>query len=262
MVAPSLDFLNSFMWQFATIAVAIVAVIVFVLYRYWWEPPISRQFTSAHHRAGPVGFIQDDANQVHLVTSQAALPEGVIFTKRGFFLQSRAPYIAEEPLGQKKEKRGVGRPKKVEVLPPPEPVDKDLEREVFSTVLQAPILAGFGKAVFFGYDGAPLVSNLKTLALTTGNALTVHETFKNLEGTKIFRSIERFVGHADLRIMKEIIPATISRTQLGNLYRWALNKGYEKRGGDQMKLIMIVLCVMAPIAVTGIIAYLLMNGPK
>ena len=130
--------------------------------------------------------------------------------------------------------------------------------------MQAPILEGFGKAVFFGYDGAPLVANLKTLAFTTGNAVTVEEKKLKLEEGKVLvvKRVERFVGHADLRILKEIIPATISRTQLSALARYSEMKGYLKRGGEQMKLLFIALAVIAPIAVTGIVAYLLLNGGK
>lgn len=252
-MAPPIDFLGSIFWQFTTFVVAIVAVVGFLVLWFYIVPPIGRQLTSAKWKKGPVGFVQDDANVVHLVTSQASLPEGVISTKRGLFLQSRTPYIQD--VDDVKGKPGR----------PPKRVDsRELEREAFSTVLQAPILAGFGKAVFFGYDGAPLVSNLKTLAMTTGNALTVEEKKLVSDGGKVsvVRRVERFVGHADLRILKEIIPATISRTQLSALARYSEMKGYLKRGGEQMKLLFIALAVIAPIAVTGIVAYLLLNGGK
>lgn len=253
-MAPPIDFLGSIFWQFTTFVVAIVAVVGFLVLWFYIVPPIGRQMTSAKWKKGPVGFVQDDANVVHLVTSQASLPEGVISTKRGLFLQSRAPYIQD--VDDVKGKPGR----------PPKRVDdsREMEREAFSTVLQAPILAGFGKAVFFGYDGAPLVSNLKTLAMTTGNALTVEEKKLVSDGGKVsvVRRVERFVGHADLRILKEIIPATISRTQLSALARYSEMKGYLKRGGEQMKLLFIALAVIAPIAVTGIVAYLLLNGGK
>lgn len=286
MAAPPLDFLNSFFWQFTTIIVAIVAVIGFLVYRYYLEPPIARWFTSARWSKGPVGFIQDDANQVHLVTSQAALPEGVIYTKRGFFLQSRAPYIPS--IGSRKptvdvegivsdlkvkypelpddvvfkmaqeqakvlvksQKRGPGRPKDDDRL-------SDEQLAALGCALQAPTLAGFGRAVFFGYDGAPLVSNLKTLAFTSNNALEVES---KEEGGKVKRVVSRYIGHADLRVMKEIIPATISRTQLGNLYRWALEKGYRKKGGDTTKLLIICIAAAVPIACLGIVAFLLLNS--
>ncbi len=260
MAAPPVDFLGSIFWQFTTFIVAIVAVIGFLVYRYYLEPPISRWFMSAKWSRQPVGFIQDDANVVHLVRSKAALPEGIIFTLRGFFLKGRAPYIPDEeskPIKDGEEvKRGPGRPKSVKNS------DVELVNEAFNIALQTPVLEGFGRSVFFGYDGAPLVSNLKTLALTTNNGVLVKDEEKSLDGKKVWRSVERFVGHADLRIMKEIIPATISRTQLGNLYRWALQKGYEKKGGDQMKLLYIAIAAAIPIACLGIVAFLLINGGK
>ena len=256
MAGPPIDFLGSVFWQFTTFIVAIVAIIGFLVYRYYLEPPISRMFTSAKWKKGPVGFVQDDANVVHLVTTDTALPEGVIHTKRGWFLQSRAPYISSD-LG----KRKPGRPKKGEegATDAEEAGLSELQSACLETVLQAPILDGFGKAIFFGYDGAPLVSNLKTLAFTTGNAVVVGE--KRFEG-KVERVIERFVGHANLRVMKEIIPATISRTQLGNLHRWSLNKGYEKKGGDQMKLLYIAIAAAIPIVCCGLVVFLILNGGK
>jgi hypothetical protein len=265
MVAPTIDFLGSVFWQFTTFIVAIVAVIGFLVYRYYLEPPISRWFMSAKWSKEPVGFIQDDANVVHLVKSKAALPEGIIHTARGFFLKGRAPYIPDEiesNVSGESVKRGPGRPRKI-VKEPDVSVDEcELVNEGLEVALQTPVLEGFGKAVFFGYDGAPLVSNLKTLALTTNNGVSVKEVEKSLDGSKVYRCIERFVGHADLRIMKEVIPATISRTQLSNLYRWALNKGYEKRGGDQTKLLLTVVIACIPIACLGIVAFLLINGGK
>jgi hypothetical protein len=290
--APPVDFLNSFFWQFTTIIVAIVAVIGFLVYRYYLEPPISRAFMSARWSKGPVGFVQDDANVVHLVTSQAALPEGIIYTKRGFFLQGRMPYIRSNrvvserglpdrdtlmaeihlanpelsiedveaeankrlvALAAEAGKRKPGRPKQSEVE------DLSLEyRDALGTALQTPTLAGFGRSVFFGYDGAPLVSNPKALALAHNNLLQVVDS-KIVNG-KVVRSVEKFVAHADMRVMKEIIPATISRTQLGNLYKWAVAKGYEKSGKDQMKLIYIAIAAAIPIACLGIVAFLLING--
>lgn len=258
MAAPPVDFLNSFFWQFTTVIVAIVAVIGFLIYRYYLEPPISRAFMSAKWKKGPVGFVQDDANVVHLVTTNEALPEGVIHTRRGWFLQSRAPFISTIDAS----KRGPGRPKKADDAEATEVTNQnglsELEDKCLETVLQAPILEGFGKAVFFGYDGAPLVTNLKTSAITSDKALLVIEG--KTTDNKIIKVVERFVGHADLRVMKEIIPATISRTQLGNLHRWSLSKGYMKRGGDQMKLLYIAIAAAIPIACLGIVAFLLLNG--
>lgn len=289
MAAPPIDFLNSFFWQFTTIAVAVVAVIGFLIYRYYLEPPISRAFMSARWSKGPVGFVQDDANQVHLVTSKVALPEGVVYTQRGFFLTGRAPYIplrreeefdeaklfeelsAKMPDASKEKiEEIVEKYKKAKGKGPGRPPKKTGEEEdsngltlsqneCFETALQTPTLAGFGRAVFFAYDGAPLVSNLKTLSVATDNAVLSVTEHKDKEGA-VKKTFYRYLGHADLRVMKEIIPATISRTQLANLYKWAVAKGYEKSGKDQMKLIYIAIAAAIPIACLGLVVFLILNG--
>jgi hypothetical protein len=260
MVANPVEFLNSIFWMWTTILSVIVSVVGFLVYRYYLEPPISRWFMSAKWKKGPVGFIQDDTNQVHLVTSKWAMPEGVIYTKHGFFLQSRAPYI---PTGLF-QRRKPGRPKKVIDGQTVEEVQEsfngldDVQNESLSTVLQTPILAGLGKSVFFGYVGAPLVANLKTTAYVTNKAITVEDA---VEVKGKHRVVSWFVGHSDLRVLKEIIPATISRTQLGNLYKLAETKGYLKGGGkDQMKLLYIAVAAAIPIVCCGLIVYLLIQG--
>lgn len=303
MAAPPIDFLNSVFWQFTTLAVAIVAIVGFLIYRYYLEPPIARQFTAARWSKGPVGFVQDDANQVHLITSRSALPEGIIHTPRGFFLQGRMPYIPSSPSSQQKEpenleaiqanmrqqlttkypamsatevdatiaqhlrlrefeggdgvKRGRGRPPKGQKQKEKAGLGA-AQYEALNCALQTPTLAGFGRAVFFGYDGAPLVSNLKSLALATDDALLTKKVI--IDNKQCTQTLWRYIGHADLRVMKEIIPATISRTQLSNLYKWAVAKGYEKSGKEQMKLIYIAIAAAIPIACLGIVAFLLMNG--
>lgn len=239
---PSLDMLNSTFFMFTTIIVAVVAVIGFLVYRYFLEPPICRQFMSAKWKAGTPAFIQDNANVVHFTMSDKDLPEGILHNKKGWFLLPRTPYLPED---QAKAKRGVGRPPKEAEGDNSKELSDD-QKEALKTVLQVPTLAGFGKAVFFGYVGSPLLANLETLA-KVGDKYPVEAD-------------KKIGGHADLRVLKEVIPATISRTQLGNLYKWALSKGYEKRGGDQMKLIYIALAAAIPIACLGIVAFLLING--
>ncbi len=222
----------------------IVAVIGFLVYRYYLEPPISRQFMAAKWKKGTPAFIQDNANVVHFTMSDTELPEGIVHNKRGFFLLPRPPYIPSED-----EKRGPGRP-------PKDASEKGLspeQEQALGVVLQVPTLAGLGKSVFFGYDGSPLLSNLKTLAYAS--ASKVRDEID--ESKKAF-----LVNHADLRALKEIIPATISRTQLGNLYRWALAKGYAKKGGDQMKFLILIAGLIGLVATVGIVAYLLLNGGK
>lgn len=253
LAAPTTSFLNNYLWQFLTFIVAIVAVIGFLVFHYYLTPPIARKFISAKWKPGSPSFIQDDAGVVHFTTNNIELPEGVVHNKRGWFLRSRSPYLpGEEPV----VKRGPGRPpKEADDKTPDGEVSKEEAEKVLDTVLQAPILEGFGKAVFFGYDGAPLLSNLKTLAVASGNEVSIQtpDDAKN-------NIVRRIAAHADLRIMKEIIPATISRTQLGNLHRWATAKGYEKRGGDQMKLIYVAIAGAIILGSLGLMVYMIMNG--
>jgi hypothetical protein len=265
-VGPSTDFLGSVFWQFTTFIVGIVAVIGFLVYRYYLEPPISRQMMGAKWKKGSPAFVQDDAGTVHFTINDIELPEGVVHNKRGWFLRSRSPYIPGAivdvkgktafELAEEETKRGPGRPPKAPLTAKEDPM---LETQVISTILEAPILAGLGKAVFFGYDGAPLLSNLKTLALTGTEQMIGFS--KEDKGRSLLENI-RIAAHADLRLMKEIIPATISRTQLGTLHRWSINKGYEKRGGDQMKLIYIAIAAAIVLGSLGIVAYMIMNGGK
>lgn len=250
LAAPTTDLLGGIFWQFTTVIVAIVAVIGFLVYRYYLEPPISRQFMSAKWKGGSPAFIQDDAGVVHFTVSDKELPEGVVHNKRGWFLRSRSPFMSESSLSlQQRElvKKKMGRPPKEpteeQKASQPHEITEAEADKALDIVLQAPTLAGFGKAVFFGYDGAPLLANLKTLAIIST------------------RPGEKPI-HAELRVMKEIIPATISRTQLANLYKWAMQKGFEKRGGDQMKLIYIAIAAAMVLGSLGIVAYMILNGNK
>lgn len=303
-MSPGIEWMNSIFWMWLAVIIGVVALVGFLVYRYYLEPPIARQFTSLRWKKfASVGFIQDDSNTVHLVTTDTELPEGVIHTKRGWFLRSRAPYMShnrvEEKLDKKEVavrvyeqvkadllekgievsdealnvmvkdkvdallrtqngdngKRGRGRPPKTSEV---EDEDYGVYEDGLKTVLQAPVLAGLGRSVFFGYEGAPLVGNLKTLALTGNNAV---EVTKESDDKKSWRvTVKKVVAHADMRILKEIIPATISRTQLAALHNYSLNKGYLKRGGDQMKLIFIAIAAAIPLGVMGLVVYLILNG--
>jgi hypothetical protein len=199
-----------------------VSVIFFLVHEFIILPPVARRMRKAKWTQCSPGFVQDDAGRVHFVINDIELPEGVVHNKRGWFLKPRPPFIKrKEEAEEEKPKRG--RKKKTDQLTPE-------QEAALGTILEVPVLEGLGKGVFFGYDGSPLVANLKTLV------------------------------HADLRIMKEIIPATISRTQLGNLHRWSVNKGYEKRGGDTQKFLILMGGMICLVVVVGIIAYMILNA--
>lgn len=209
--------LGGIFWMAMTIVAAMVGVSLFMVYRYVIEPPIARKMTKAKFAKGSPAFIQNDAGRVIFTINDNELPEGVVHNQRGWFLRSRSPYI---PLGAKKRgrkgKNSSGEDSETESI-------DATDEKMLETILEAPILEGLGKAVFFGYDGSPLLSNLKTLA------------------------------HADLKKMKEIIPATVSRTQLGALHRWSVAKGYEKRGGEGTKIIILAIACATVIATVGLV---------
>jgi hypothetical protein len=214
------ELFGSMFWMAMTFVAIIIAVIIGLVNEYVILPPLARKIRKAKWSKGSPAFIQDDAGRVHFTLGDTELPEGVVHNKRGWFLISRQPYIPPPPPendAQSKKNKKMGK------------LDKTYEA-ILETVLETPVLDGLGKACFFGYDGSPLLTNLKTLA------------------------------HANLRKMKEVIPATISRTQLNALHKWSLLKGYEKKGGDQMKVVLLAICVIGCIAALGIVAWLLTQG--
>ncbi len=240
---------GSLFWMAMTVLVGIIAGVVGLVHEYVLMPPLARKIRKAKWSKGSPAFIQNDAGRVLFTINDTELPEGVVHNKRGWFLISRQPYIPAPPPPEDGEK-GKKNKKRFKL--------SISEEGVLSTVLAAPVLDGLGKAVFFGYDGSPLLSNLKTLALVGQNVASVETAQKFKEGG-ILKSI-KIAAHADLRIMKEIIPATISRTQLSSLAKWSLQKGYEKKGGDQSKIVVLAICVIGCIAALGIVAWLLTQG--
>lgn len=275
---PSIDFLGSFFWQFLTFIVAIVGVIGFLVYRYYIEPPLARWATKAKWSRWGIAFIQDDSGVVHPVCNNSELPEGVVHNKRGWFLKCRRPNLAATTKPGPKteeEKRELERiqqleaytkllnspdiskkerelyKKKIEELTPELTEDQS---EVLDTVLHAPILEGLGKAVFFGYDGAPLLGNLKTMAAVTNKAVSISSQENHKKNV-----IERITAWADLRIFKELIPATIGRTQIAALNQYSESKGYLRRGGDTMKFLFICVGGAVVIGSLAVAAFLLLS---
>ncbi len=105
------------------------------------------------------------------------------------------------------------------------------ERATLKMILNIPVLEGVGKPVLFGCINQPLLANLETIA------------------------------HADLTKVREIVPATITQTTLSSLVKWSETSVLTRLGRDQMKLLMVVICICGVIGVTGIVAWLLTQHP-
>jgi len=223
MVGKMIPDFSGIIWMFITLIISIIFVSVFLLFVFWFMPPISRTFIRIKWSKSSPAFIQH-GGRVSIYTSDQELPEGVIHNQQGWFLKSTHPYKGET-------KRSPGRPRKDEA-DPKEEVD-----EAINIVLRTPILDGLGKQVFFGSADTPLISNLETLAEITP---------QNPTGK---------VRHSLLNILKEIIPATISRTQLEALATLNYLRGLKVGKGEMMRLIILIVCLIALIATVGIVFY-------
>jgi hypothetical protein len=214
--------------------VAIVAVVIFVWYTKKYTPEIARTFIKAFHsRALPI-FIQDEMGNVALHICDKKFPEGVVHVKgKGWYLlpSPPSPDDPEEDDTEdiEAEKRGPGRPPKQ----PVKPIDamSAAEKEAYVTaygmLVQTPILKGFGKQVFFGSSVSSAVSNLTAIA------------------------------HADLLAVRKLSPKMYQKTQLDALATGSRIEGQKMAGKETTKLIMYAIIVIAPIAVVGLIVYLL-----
>lgn len=216
--------------MFIALIILIVGICGFLAFVFWFMPPISRRFIKIKWSRGSPAFIQH-GGRVSVYSSNEELPEGVIHNEQGWFLKSTHPYIGEP-------KRGVGRPRKDETSNK-ESNEKEEIDKALDVVLRAPILDGLGKQVFFGSTDTPLVSNLDTLAAITP---------QNPAGK---------VRHSLLNILKEIIPATISRTQLEALGTLEYLRGLKVGKGEMMRLIIIVVCMIALVATVGLVFWFL-----
>lgn len=183
---------------------------------------------------GSPAFIQH-AGRVYVYSGDAELPEGVTHNKFGWFLKSTNPYRE----GQ--QRRGPGRPQKT-----PEGTTSNQEEvdAALDVVLRTPILDGLDKQVFFGSSDAPLLSNLETLSLLSQK----QEKPNSKQGS---------IKHSILSVVKEVIPATISRSQLEALGTFEYLRGLKVRGGDVIKLIIIAIAVIGVIVTAGLVFWFL-----
>jgi hypothetical protein len=227
---PSLNFLGSVFWQFATFIIGIVAVIGFLVYHYYITPPIGRQMIAAKWSKGVPCFIENEVGIVDFTTTDRHLPEGVKHIKHKGWFANAIRDVTEVESEDKGEQRGPGRPRKNGVSP--EKVDEKQNDEILEMITHTPMLNGLGKQVFFGSTTSVALTGLKTIA------------------------------HADLRKTRLLSPRMYSKTQLDALATGNRIEGLKMAGKDAVKLIVMCLVVIAPIVVTGLIIYLLTSGGK
>jgi len=224
-------------WMFIALIEAVIFICVFFLFVFWIMPPISRRFIRLKWSKGSPAFIQH-GGRVSVYASNEDLPEGVIHNKQGWFLKPTHPY-REGGL-----KRLPGRPRKDEATPK-EQMDKAIE-----VALRTPILDGLDKQVFFGSADTSLVSNLETLAEFTPQNPQTNDP--NSENPKLTN-----VRHSLLNVLKELIPATMSRTQLDALGTLNYLRGLKVGRGDVIKLVIIAICVIGVLVSAGLVIYFL-----
>jgi hypothetical protein len=251
-----LDVVNTYLPYTVAVVVAISFMVFFFWYRLKYMPEIARTFTTAYHSRGLPAFIQDEMGNVSLHICDKKFPEGVVHIRqKGWFLLPNPPPPEDEfsnlvALGAPKRK-GPGRPPKnsqpqdtvqgeqASVKQPDEVIiqrrnlDDMSEAEKKSYVMahgilvQTPILRGFGKQVFFGSSVSAALSNLNA------------------------------ISHADLTAVRLLSPKMYQKTQLDALATGSRIEGMKMAGKELTKLIMYAIIVIAPIAVVGLIVYLL-----
>jgi hypothetical protein len=221
-------------WMFICIIEAVIFIACAMLFVFWVMPPISRRFIRMKWSKGSPAFIQH-AGRVYVCSGDAELPEGVTHNKFGWFLKSTNPFRGEH------EKRGPGRSPKTSEG---ETGKQEKVDEALDIVLRTPILDGLDKQVFFGSSDAPLLSNLETLS-------SLSQEQESKPGS---------IKHSLLSVIKEVIPATISRSQLEALGTFEYLRGLKVRGGDVIKLVIVAIAVIGVIVTVGLVFWFLTQG--
>lgn len=230
----ALEELNTFLglpamiWFFATIAVAVMFMILIVVHETFIMSSFAKAARKMKRSKGLPALIQDN-NVLRLFFSNGALPEGLFFINKQWFVRPQTPY-----LGSKETvKRGPGRPAKEEANPDGKSPDvlKREDREALQEILQVPILEGVGKPLFVGCVNQPMLLSPSTVA------------------------------HADLTRIREIIPETLTQTQLDALHTYSKLKGIKMAGKEQMKIIILAIAAVMVIGSLGLVVYLLTQGP-
>lgn len=236
-----LEALNTFLPYVATAVVGIVALVGFLYYQKKYMPEIARVMTKCYHSRGLPVFIQDEMGNVELQICDKKFPEGVVHTKRnGWFLLPTPPSpsddVNDDVQEQGEVKRGPGRPPKqppADSKPVNELTQDELEKyaEAYGTLVQVPTLRGLGKQVFFGSATASALSNLKAIA------------------------------HANLQDVRKLSPLMYQKTQLDALATGNRIEGIRMSGKETTKLLMYAIIAAVPIAVMGLVVYLITQKP-
>ena len=239
-----LNAVNNFIPYVVTLVVATVMAGVFIWYIKKYQPPICGVLTKAYHSPAPPAFIQDEMGRVKLFVGNKKLPEGLMWIKnRGWyeFLLPPDPIDPKDELGINDEveegsggKRGPGRPPKAQKEKPNlrrwedmTQAEKEEYVRIYGKLLETPILEGFGKQVFFGSTQSATLTNLWAIA------------------------------HAELPKVRLLSNAMHPKTQLDALATGNRIEGMKMMSRDPFKWLLYVIIAIVPIAVTGIIAWLL-----
>lgn len=232
MAEPNLgffDLLNIVLPYLVAVVVGIVAIILFTYYKYKYMPEIARRFTKAFHSRGLPLFLQDEMGNVDLHICDKKFPEGVVHVKgKGWFLLPNPPNpINTEGLVEAPH-YGPGRPPLTR-KPIAELTKEELDQYAiaYGILVQTPILRGFGRQVFFGSTVSAAISNLKAIA------------------------------HADLPSVRKLSPKMYQKTQLDALATGSRLEGIHMANKEVTKLLLYVIIAAVPIAVVGLIVYLL-----
>lgn len=229
-----IDF-TSFMWTIIAILEALFFVAFFIIYNFWFMPPIARTMTRIKWSKGTIAFIQH--GNVVRVFSSDSLPDGILHNKLGWFLKSVHPYQKQMT---KKRGRPLKNPHEQENAPT---VAKEVEQQAVEIALRTPILEGLGRPVFFGSSDTPLLSNLETLAILTQSQPT-----------------HTGIRHAVLTAIRNVLPATYPFVQLDSLATWNYLRGLKMRGNEGTRWILAAIAGATIIAVTGIICYFIFKA--
>ena len=255
MAEPNLGFLdavNNFLPYLVAIVVAVVMLCVFVWYIKKYQPPICGVLTKCHHSVAPPAFIQDEMGRVRLYIGNKKLPEGLMWIKNRGWYEFLMPPDPNDPkdelglesvetLGVEEVKRGRGRPpskalvnEEVKIKKWSDMTQAEQEQYVlaYGKLLETPILDGLNKQVFFGSTASSTLTNLWAIA------------------------------HAELPKVRLLSHAMHPKTQLDALATGNRLEGIKMASHDPIKWLIIAIIAAIPIAVTGIVAWLLTQHPE